>query len=222
MQGTPCIVANNTCNGNTEDGIHIQSSSGVIVEDNTCYSNVWGIYLGHSDIITLFNNTCNYNRIGIHIQRSHVDTVTHNTCNNNSIGIFLYYSTFESWENNAYVGNIEHDTIEEFETKIPPQPTTPPSPETTTSINEVDMTIMLLVGVLLLPSSIIVFGSRWRIAFSKGNKEILVELALYRLVSRFHKRKNDQEEIVVPIRYRLVSRFRNRRSSKRADVDKSS
>ena len=218
--GTECIVANNTCYSNTEDGIHIQSSFVVIVENNTCYSNVWGIYIGHS-VITVNDNTCNYNRIGIHIHRSDVDTVTHNTCNNNSIGIFLYYSTFESWESNTYVGNTEHDTIEEFETRIPPQPTTPPPPAPTTMTDGVDMTMMLLVGILLLPSSVIVLSSRWRISFSKGNKDIIFELALYRLVSRFHKKKDDQDDIVVPVRYRLVSRLRKRRPIKRADGDKS-
>ncbi|MFX1560889.1 MAG: NosD domain-containing protein, partial [Promethearchaeota archaeon] len=115
-----CIVANNICNGNTEDGIHIQSSFIVIVYDNICTSNEWGIYLGHSNDITLFNNTCNYDRIGIYLHRSDVKTITDNTCNYNRIGIFLYCSEIETIASNTCNGNTEHDIIEESETGILP------------------------------------------------------------------------------------------------------
>ena len=111
--GTDGIVANNTCNGNHEDGIQIQSSFGVIVANNTCNSNEWGIYLGHSEHITVASNTCNNNSIGIYVQRSDELAVTRNTCTNNRIGIFLYYSDAEGIASNTYWGNTEHDLVGE-------------------------------------------------------------------------------------------------------------
>jgi parallel beta-helix repeat protein len=120
------IAANNNCTSNGREfhrdggGICIGGAYNTVT-NNTCTSNDWyGIFIV-GDSTTVANNTCTNNgRYGIFISGDS-NTVVNNTCNYNRIGIYLRNSTSNTVINNTFLGNTEHDILEESGTEeIPP------------------------------------------------------------------------------------------------------
>ena len=123
------IVVNNTCTNNGF-GISFYESYSNTVVNNTCFHNRIGISIDGSDYNTMVNNTCNSNDIGISLEpiRVHIvdidvtywiesfsNTVANNTCNYNRIGIYVYGSESNTVVNNTFLGNTEHDIVDESE-----------------------------------------------------------------------------------------------------------
>jgi parallel beta-helix repeat protein len=111
-------VTNNICNEN-KVGIGLNGSSYNNVENNTCNSNDIGIFLDRIVGPTQFG--LNQTPIRPSWIDSHSNTVADNTCNYNRIGIYLRNSTSNTVVNNTFLGNTEHDILEESGTEeIPP------------------------------------------------------------------------------------------------------
>jgi parallel beta-helix repeat protein len=129
-------VINNTLQNNTE-GITLEWSNGIIIEENiaingsegltmtnsdlntiannTFSDNKWeGVYMDQSDLNTLSNNTCQGNYDGIYLSDSHYNTISENQVTNNTAGalsgygIFLDYSDYNTISKNNCSGNKEN------------------------------------------------------------------------------------------------------------------
>jgi len=93
------MLLNNTCNSNSDNGIHLSSSTATLL-NNTCNSNSdEGIFIASSSI-TLKNNTLSDNNEGLYIISSSSNTIINNTFSNNNDGILLTSST-----NSNTIGN---------------------------------------------------------------------------------------------------------------------
>jgi parallel beta-helix repeat protein len=171
------IVANNTCNSNDigillERRMYISRDGSVTswgnsdsntVVNNICNNNEVGICLEGSSCNTITNNTCNGNDIGISLNRklevnqgnnfeywaySLSNTVANNTCNYNRVGIYLLDSHSNTVVDNTFLGNIEHDILEDFAAK------------------KFDTEVLQFTGFLGLMgfAGIILLGAGWRMA----------------------------------------------------------
>jgi parallel beta-helix repeat protein len=90
-------------------GIHLSSSSGNTLDDNTCLNNDYGIYLYSGSSNTITNNTCNANNdFGIWFASSSSNTITNNTCDSNDFfGIYLESSSSNTLSNNTCSDNAD-------------------------------------------------------------------------------------------------------------------
>jgi parallel beta-helix repeat protein len=131
-------VANNICNNN-EVGIRLNGSSHNTVENNTCNSNDIGISLNRIQVIYFFNN---YEYWAYSLSNN----VANNTCNYNRIGIYLLDPHSNTVVNNSFLGNTEHDILEDFAAK---------------KFDTEDLLFIGFVGVIGL-AGIIMLGAAWR------------------------------------------------------------
>jgi parallel beta-helix repeat protein len=100
-------VANNICNNNNAIGICLDESSCNTVEKNTCNSNDIGISLNRN-LLVIPSNNYEYWTYSL------FNTVANNTCNNNRVGIYLLDPHSNTVVNNIFLGNTEHDLLEDF------------------------------------------------------------------------------------------------------------
>lgn len=106
VDGSSCIVANNTCNGN-EVGIRISGGESNMIADNILTGNGrYGISNMGSNKSTITGNVCNGNgSYGIYFNSGEHCAVTGNTCNGNNHGINMSYGEFNTFTGNSCGGN---------------------------------------------------------------------------------------------------------------------
>jgi len=86
-------ISNNTCNSNIY-GIYLYKSVLCSIAENSCENNEFGIYLHFSNNNNITNNCCLDNQYGIDLLGACNNSVKDNICNmNNNTGIFLSFST---------------------------------------------------------------------------------------------------------------------------------
>jgi parallel beta-helix repeat protein len=106
------MIGNNNCSNNNY-GITLESSSQNTVINNTCFSNTNnGILLFFSDSNKLINNTCSQNSMsGILLFESHSNTLENNTCNwNQNTGIYIRDSNSNTIKNSILKWN-QYDAL---------------------------------------------------------------------------------------------------------------
>ena len=80
-------VMGNLCNGNSQDGIFVLTSTIDLIQQNTCVNNAQnGIYILSSSWIQIINNNCTGSFNGIALFNSLSSTIDNNTCNLNNVG----------------------------------------------------------------------------------------------------------------------------------------
>ena len=108
--GSSNTLTNNTCNGNSNDGIMLFGSSSNTLINNTCNNNGWwGISStssGSSNI--LMDNTCNNNLdMGIRLSGGSNHTLRNNICHDNTnINICLYFVSSSTLTTNFCKGGL--------------------------------------------------------------------------------------------------------------------
>jgi len=104
-------LAGNSFNNNYL-GIRLTDSHYVLIVNNTCLNNTYGIYLGGgSNNNTLLNNTCNFNYYGGGFSESSYNTLVNSTYNDN-IGNGIYLVT------NSYYNIVDNNTCANNEAGI--------------------------------------------------------------------------------------------------------
>jgi len=110
------IITNNTCEGNSRDGINAWELSNNIISGNICQGNAWdGMDLYEISNNSITGNICQGNSRGMFMTYADGDTITGNTCQGNSNqGIALDVSDNCTITGNTCHGNylgIEMDTL---------------------------------------------------------------------------------------------------------------
>ena len=81
MAGNHCVISNNSCSGNTWNGISVIGNIGTCVQNNTASNNRVGIYLSGCDLVS--GNVCQGNwEAGIRVGRN--SRVVNNVCSHYS------------------------------------------------------------------------------------------------------------------------------------------
>nr|QNO56515.1 hypothetical protein CNIFIPMI_00007 [Methanosarcinales archaeon ANME-1 ERB7] len=101
-----CIISNNICSSNNDDGISLRYSSNNSISDNICSNNRYGISLRDSNNSIISNNNCSSNDVnGIDLWYSTNNSISNNKCSNNIAGIHLVYSSNNSISDNICSNN---------------------------------------------------------------------------------------------------------------------
>jgi parallel beta-helix repeat protein len=99
------IIAGNTWHDNTANGARLDDSDSNNLSNNTCYSNIYSIYLDTSSFNALTNNTCSGDYHSIQLSSSDSNTLTDNTCHDSAKnGIYVTSSS----DSNTLLNNTAH------------------------------------------------------------------------------------------------------------------
>lgn len=145
------IIANNTCNGVSGDGICLYRTVSGVVANNTCSDNEYGLYILSSMSLTVTKNTFFENSYGISLSHSSDISVTWNTLDNTGYnardGTELNFFDYNYWSD--YAGSDDdgdgigdtpydeplHNIVDNHPLMYPPgsQPTTTATTTATTT-----------------------------------------------------------------------------------------
>lgn len=103
---TKVALENNTCRTN-DFGIWMLGSNRNLIAGNTCNDNAcWGVYLDESDGCVVANNTCSGNYCGLYLERSQNITVAGNSCYGNIDDIIVYKTSHSVIDGNLCTTSI--------------------------------------------------------------------------------------------------------------------